>query len=286
MFAYRYKYYDQHDVRREKSKQGFDSIEKAERSLIEVKASILDGNMSFVENDNLTVQQLNEIYIDASVTNWKPTTERGHIYAMEKYVLPAIGRRKIKNVNNIIVQRDLIDPLIKRGFKEGSLMSIYRRLNAVFMFAVKNEMLDRKRFSTPNLKGATESVKRNALSIYEVTKILEVARTQYKITHYTALSLLFLTGMRAGELRALQWESDIDFENKIITIRETRNRFGARSPKTKNSYREFPMSENINNLLLVYKEWHEQSMAPYQSRNPLGYVFSLLTPENPLENGT
>lgn len=46
------------------------------------------------------------------------------------------------------------------------------------------------------------------------------------------------------------------------------------------------MSENINNLLLVYKEWHEQSMAPYQSRNPLGYVFSLLTPENPLENGT
>lgn len=67
--------------------------------------------------------------------------------------------------------------------------------------------LDRKRFSTPNLKGATESVKRNALTVNQVTKILEVARTRYKITHYTALSLLFLTGMRAGELRALQWEA-------------------------------------------------------------------------------
>ena len=65
-------------------------------------------------------------------------------------------------------------------------------------------MLDRKKFSTPNLKGAVESVKRDALSVDGVTKILEVARTQYKITHYTALSLLFLTGMRAGELRALR----------------------------------------------------------------------------------
>ena len=172
--------------------------------MIEVKAAILDGNVSCVENDNLTVNQLNAIYVEASVTNWKPTTERGHTYTMEKYVLNAIGHSKIKNVNNIVVQKELIDPLIKKGFKEGTLISIYRRLNAIFMFAIKNEILDRKRFSTPNLKGATESVKRNALTVSQVTKILEVARNRYKITHYTELSLLFLTGMRAGELRALQ----------------------------------------------------------------------------------
>ncbi|MCZ2258265.1 tyrosine-type recombinase/integrase [Sporosarcina sp. G11-34] len=192
---------------------------------------------------------------------------------MKNYVLNAIGLRKIKNVNNLVVQKNLIDPLIKRGFKQGTLMSIYRRLNAIFMFAIKHEMLDRKRFSTPNLKGATESIKRNALSVSEVTKILDVARTKYKITHYTALSLLFLTGMRAGELRALRWESDIDFENEVIRIRRTKDRYGPRSPKTKNSYRTFPINQNIKNLLLAYKEWYEHAMAPYQFRNPLGYVF-------------
>lgn len=57
-FAYRYQYYDRQGVRREKTKQGFDSIEKAKRALIELKATILDGNVSFVENDNLTVNQL------------------------------------------------------------------------------------------------------------------------------------------------------------------------------------------------------------------------------------
>lgn len=116
------------------------------------------------------------------------------------------------------------------------------------MFAIKNEILDRKRFSTPNLKGATESVKRNALTVSQVTKILEIARTRYKITHYTALSLLFLTGMRADELRVLRWESKINFINKLIHTRRTKDRFGPRSPKTKNSYREFPMSKNIKSL--------------------------------------
>lgn len=272
-FAYRYKYYDQHGTRREKTKQGFESIEKAERQLIEVKAAILDGNVSFVENDNLTVRQLNELYVEASVASWKPTTKRDHLYIMENYVLNAIGQNKIKNVNNLVMQKELMDPLIKRGFKEGTLIAIYRRLNAVFMFAIKNEVLDRKRFSTPNLKGAIESVKRNALTVDEVTRILELVRTKHKVTHYTALSLLFLTGMRAGELRALRWDEDIDFENNQIYIRRTKDRFGARAPKTKNSYRKFPMSKNIRKLLLTYKEWYDQTMESFQFRNPDNYVF-------------
>ena len=272
-FAYRYKYYDQRGTRREKSKQGFETIDKAERSLIEVKAAILDGNASFVENDNLTVHQLNEIYIEASETNWKPTTKRSHTYIMDSYVLDAIGKTKIKNVNNIVIQKDLMDPLIKRGFKEGTLIAVYRRLNAVFMFALKNEIIDRKRFTAPNLKGASESVKRNAISVNEVTKILEITRQKYKITHYTTLSLLFLTGMRAGELRALRWESDIDFENNLIHINKTKDRFGQRTPKTKNSYRKFPMSENIRSLLLTYKEWYDKTMQSYSFRNPDGHVF-------------
>ena len=92
-------------MRREKSKQGFDSIEKAERSLIEFKATALDG-MLVVENENLTVQQLNEIYTKANITNWKPTTERSHSYIMDSYVLNAIGQTKIKSVNNLVLQKD------------------------------------------------------------------------------------------------------------------------------------------------------------------------------------
>lgn len=272
-FAYRYKYYDQIGKRREKTMQGFDTIEQAERALIDVKAKILDGNMSFIENDNLTVVQLNEIYIEATKASWKPTSERNHKYVMEKYVLKAIGQYKIKNVNNLILQRELFDPLIKAKLKEGSLISIYRRINAIFSFAVKNEILDRKRFTTPNIKNAVESIKREAIAIKDIERILEIARTKYKITHYTCLSILFLTGMRVGELRALRWDTDIDFENSIIHINKTKDRYGSRNPKTKNSNRKFPMSESIKKILLNYKVWYDDIMSNYGFRNPDGHVF-------------
>lgn len=71
---------------------------------------------------------------------------------MRQYISDSIGHIKIKNVNNIVVQKDLIDPLIMKGFKEGTIMSIFRRMNAIFTFAIKNEILDRKKFSSPNLK--------------------------------------------------------------------------------------------------------------------------------------
>lgn len=272
-FAYRYKYYDSLGKRKEKTKQGFDTIENAERALIEIKAKILDGDTSFVENDNLTVAQLNGIYVETNQSNWKPTSKRNHDFVMKKYVLPAIGHYKIKNVTNLIIQRELFDPLIKAKFKEGSLLAVYRRLNVIFSFAVKNEMLNRKRFDTPNLKSAVESIKRDAISVKEIEKILEVARTKYKITHYICLSILFLTGMRVGELRALQWETDIDFENSVIHINKTKDRYGSRSPKTKNSYRKFPMNNNIKKLLIDYKTWYDQTMSAFGFRNPQGNVF-------------
>lgn len=39
--------------------------------------------------------------------------------------------------------------------------------------------------------------------------------------------------MRIGELRALQSETDIDFENEIIHLGRTKDRFDPRTPKLK-----------------------------------------------------
>ncbi|HEY4623471.1 MAG TPA: site-specific integrase, partial [Solibacillus sp.] len=177
------------------------------------------------------------------------------------------------NVNNMVIQRELFDELSNQDFKEGTLISIYRRVHAIFNFAIQNELLDRKRFTTPKFKNVAESTKREAIALSDVEKILEIARTKYKITHYTALSTLFLTGMRVGELRALRWDDDIDFENNVIYINKTKDRYGSRSPKTKNSYRKFPMNENIRNLLLNYKEWYDEKMKSFAFRNPEGHVF-------------
>lgn len=270
-YAYRYKYYDTLGKRREKAMQGFDTIEQAERSLIDVKAKILDGNISYIENDNITVVQLNEMYVDATKSSWKPTTAKNHEFIMEKYILDTIGHYKIKNVTTLILQKEIFDRLIKLGFTEGTLISIYRRISAIFNFAVKNEILIKKRITTPNIKNATTGVKREAIPVENIEIILEIIRTKYKITHFTCICVLVLTGMRIGELRALKW-TDVDFVNNVLYITETKDRFGIRDPKTKNSIRKFPMNESIRKVLLEYKAWYDDKMERYGFRNPEGYV--------------
>lgn len=51
------------------------------------------------------------------------------------------------------------------------------------------------------------------------------------------LGIAFFTGMRTGEILALEWE-DIDFEQNIIFVNKTRTMGLTKSPKTKNSTRK------------------------------------------------
>ena len=59
--------------------------------------------------------------------------------------------------------------------------------------------------------------------------------------------------MRTGEITALKW-SDIDFENRLIYVRKTRNKGVETTPKTKSSIRDV----EILDVLLPYLEKHLQ----------------------------
>lgn len=270
-YAYRYKFYDEFGKRKERSKQNFDTIEQAERALIELKAAILDGKSKQVTHDKLTLTHLNEIYIKSNSKNWRPSSYRNHVYLMDKYILPYIGHYKINRVNNIVIQTKLFNPLLENKFAKGTLLAIYRRLSAVYNFAIQNDLIDKKRFTLLMIKNASEGLERNALDLEVIERILQIARTKYKMTHYVCFSLLFLTGMRIGELRALKWDS-IDFDAGFIYIEKTRDRYGHRKTKTDNSVRKFPMSENIRSVLLEYKEWYDVKMLRFAYRNPENFL--------------
>ena len=95
--------------------------------------------------------------------------------------------------------------------------------------------------------------------------------------------LALCTGMRIGEVCALQWE-DVDFTQRIITVRHTVGRIYNcelktterihTSPKTKNSCREIPISKQLFQSL---KTVRKQSQSPYvvgtstQSKEPRSY---------------
>lgn len=75
---------------------------------------------------------------------------------------------------------------------------------------------------------------------------------------YPAFLLLLSTGLRRGELLALEWK-DVDFERSTLTVRRNlvplRGKFIFSEPKTRGSYRTLPLPEKV---LEVLKEWRKK----------------------------
>ena len=89
------------------------------------------------------------------------------------------------------------------------------------------------------------SDKREALTIGEQKKFLEGATGQSYENQYR---FILQTGLRTGELVALQWKN-VDFEKRILTIdssmeyRYTVGEWRIGEPKSKSGYRTIPLTE-------------------------------------------
>lgn len=81
--------------------------------------------------------------------------------------------------------------------------------------------------------------------------------------HHTLFAVAALTGVRAGELLALN-VSDLDFTNKTISISKSadNNTRIIREPKTKNSTATLPMPSALEAVLRNYLKHHWKPNAP------------------------
>ena len=71
----------------------------------------------------------------------------------------------------------------------------------------------------------------------------------------------------------LQWKN-IDFKNKTIKIERTRDHFGERKPKTKNSYRTLLVDDLVIQQLENYQKWCKKTLFSYgQMLNDDTFVF-------------
>lgn len=265
-YAFRFKYY--HNGKRpEKSERGFNSIEDCERALIKVKSQILNDNHEILKNDTMTVKALMENFVAAKQNSWKPTTFKSSTNAINRHINPHIGNMKLKQVTNGVLQTNIVDPMITAGYKATSIESMYRTLNSAFNYAIAEEWLDRKRFTSVNLKRAEPKKKRQPLSVLDLEKLLLISKENSSIQQYTAIMILALTGMRKGELFALTTK-DIDFDNKTISITKTRDSLGTRSPKTLNSIRTIPLTDELAKCIKKYLLWFEPVMWYNRDANP------------------
>ncbi|MEH7276947.1 tyrosine-type recombinase/integrase, partial [Neobacillus vireti] len=260
LWGFRYRYYNALGVRKEKSGQGITSEKEAFKALLEVKSSIINGDVKQVENSNLTISEWLDIWFETHKNDWKITSQFQRENAIKYQMKPLLGKLKLAELDKTTYKRLYINELLKKY--EPSTVRLFHRLFKVAVnAAVDSEIIPRNRF-TKIIIPVSEKLDDNFLTPEELNAFLTAAKQLENITNYTTILLLAYTGLRKGEALGLTWYN-VDFEKKTITVERTRDKNGARSPKTKNSYRTIRIDDELIQQLKLYRTWCKQTMLSF-----------------------
>ena len=216
------------------------------------------------KNKNVSDITFKELY-DEFEENWKNGVRESTIYAanhVKNEIFNQIeGDYLVRNIDRRLLQK-VIDQLIKDGRSRNYTSKIKFKLNQIMKYALRmnyinsNEMLfvelPRKITTSDDLKKKrTKYLDQKEFNLFIKTLQKEALR-DYRLNKYIRIAkVLFLTGMRYGELAALSYKEDIDFSKKTIHIRHTYDfRLKKRTaPKTAKSDRIITAPQKVLDMI-------------------------------------
>ena len=150
--------------------------------------------------------------------------------------------------------RKVIQDLIKSNKSKSFISKVKNTINLVFQWGIDNRQI-RDVFISP-VQGIKidkrEEKFPEILNLVEIRSFLFEAKKQDH-EWYPIWAMALLTGMRSGELFALEW-NDVDFDNKILRVTKSFNKRTNEVKSTKAGYwRNVPISEELNELLVKLK---------------------------------
>ena len=236
---------------RRTTRRGFKTQKEAKKAERELLLSVEENGFTD-HSSKPTFKEVSDLWLESYETTVKPTT-----YQNTKNYLNAIIEHhfkdiRIESVSVAMMQKIVID-LSKKYVAYLSQLSI---INRVFKYAVHLDIIQTNpvdRIIRPKQqKSRKEKI---ALTKEELKQFLTLAKKDARPVLYTAWHTLAYTGLRRGELLGLEW-SDIDFENKTISINKTlvtvNGSLYTQSPKTKRSTRTISLDDAT---IQVLKNW-------------------------------
>lgn len=208
------------------------------------------------QNENPTVDAWFHYWIDnVKSNNIRYNTRRNYNERYEKNIKPLIGGMPLKIVKPLHCQHVLNQ--MSTRYANSVIEHTRLVMRMLFDCAVENELLV-KNPVTKSVKctSGKKAKEMRALTIEEQKLFLKTVKVT---SNYNQFALLLQTGLRTGEMIGLRW-SDVDFEKRVLHIRRTMEyRYSAREwkigePKTKNSVRDVPLTQEAIDILNNQKE--------------------------------
>lgn len=231
-----YRYTDWQGKRRKSTKRDFATKREAEEwlrnFLITQKA---DFDMKF--------EDFWKIYCADMETRLREHTMRTKKYIVELKILPYFGNKRVNDITAADI-RQWQNELIKMGYSPTYLKTINNQLSAIFNYAVRYYDLKSNPCAKAGSMGKSKAEEMDFWTGEEFRKFIDSVMN--KRLSYMAFMILYWTGMRLGELLALN-PKDVDLEKRTISITKSYQRLGKKDvitpPKTSKSKRVITIPE-------------------------------------------
>jgi len=223
---------------------------------------ILTAGNQNIPDSMKTVRQATVDFLSAVKPKVKESTYAHYSFICEKHIIPYFGNFRVDRLNNDIINQFVGFKLQKGSLNGGALSSkTANNITGVFIQILKKQGIVLSEIERPSIKQTDVKV----LTDKEYDRLLNnlfIDTDNKKL----GLMIAMLTGIRQGELCALQWR-DIDFDNEIIRITKTIQRVTVTdetdsrktkiiidTPKSDKSIREIPIASLLLKKLLEFKD--------------------------------
>ncbi|SFG46974.1 tyrosine-type recombinase/integrase [Enterocloster clostridioformis] len=207
---------------------------------------------------NLT---LNEWFEEWFQTYKLPVVKETSVFPMKQKFYSSfgaiLGERPVSSITNIDIQ-GVINRMSQEGRATSSMRESLGRMRECMESAKNNQIISLNPCFEINVPWENTQVRRRFLSREEQNTFLGATEHNwYKEMFY----IMFLTGMRIGEVGGLMWK-DVDFENKCLHINRSLScqyEYGEKilrltTPKTHNSYRKIPFFGEAEEMFQSQKD--------------------------------
>lgn len=238
-------YVDYTGTKKQKYKRGF----KLQREAKEWERSFLEKLQG---TPDMTFQSLYDLYMEDMSHRLRGSTLEVKKNIFKNRILPFFGKKPINEINPADVRKWQAE-MITGEYSDYYLNRLQNALSTLFNYAVQYYNLP----ENPCAKAGRLGRSTKSINFWTLNQYQTVLEQVSDIHARTALQLLFYSGMRCGELRALTF-SDLDFNENTVsiskTLHHTEEGYKEAPPKTLGSNRVISMPAAIMEELKAYCE--------------------------------
>lgn len=204
----------------------------------------MDEELHFEERQSPTVKNLLQNIILEKSKHLRHKTMIAYRSSVKNHILPYFGDKMVTHIKPIEIKQ-FQDGMKEKGLKRESIQLARILLKEVFNLAILSETISSNPITSVGMpKINYKKEKQKPFSLDEIDLILSSVSGQVR----NFLGLSFFTGMRSGEILALEWD-DIDFATDTITINKTVAQGLINPAKTKSSERDIEILPKAKEFL-------------------------------------